>query len=60
MEDIDFDAGFMDSLRHDLRLGLRVIRRTITTGLVTVLCLAIGAAANMAMFSVVQALLSRD
>ena len=49
--------GLLDSIWRDLRLSLRLLRRTPTFTAVAVLTLAIGIGANTAVFSVVNSIL---
>src|SRR2546423_8786021 len=50
----------MDTLLHDLRYGMRVLRRNPTFALVAVLALAPGTGANAAIFQLVNALRLRS
>src|SRR5256714_11689048 len=50
----------MDTLLHDLRYGMRVLRRNPTFALVAVLALAPGTGANRAIFQLVTALRLRS
>jgi putative ABC transport system permease protein len=50
----------MESLLHDLRSGLRVLRRKPAFTVIAVVTLALGIGVNTAMMSVVSALLFRD
>jgi len=50
----------MEDLLHDLRSGLRILRRKPTFTVIAVVTLALGIGVNTAMMSVVSALLFRD
>jgi putative ABC transport system permease protein len=49
----------LDDLRRDVRFGLRTLRRTPGFVVVALLCLGLGVGANVAIFSVVNAVLLR-
>jgi len=50
----------MDTLLHDLRYGLRILRRNPTFAVVAILALALGTGANAAIFQLVNALRLRS
>src|SRR5438067_9504946 len=50
----------MDTLLHDLRYGMRILRRNPTFALVAILALALGTGANAAIFQLVNALWLRS
>ena len=49
----------MDTLRHDIRFAIRSLLRSPGYALVAILCLALGIAANVTVFTPVNTLLLR-
>ncbi len=49
----------LEQLLHDLRYGVRMLRRTPTVSIIAILCLALGIGANAAVFSWMEGILLR-